>query len=677
MANRLAQSLSPYLIQHQNNPVDWMPWGNEAFELARDRDVPIFLSVGYAACHWCHVMAHESFEHEEVGAYLNEHFVSIKVDREERPDIDQIYMNAVQLMTGHGGWPMSVFLDHEGRPFYAGTYWPLTPRGGMPGFPQVLDALVDAWTHRRDSIATHAEEITEALQQLAIGTGATGDRVPGADRIGVAVEQLLKTVDQTWGGFGSAPKFPHATDLELMLRVGSRTGDTRLIDAVELTLDRMASGGIRDHIGGGFSRYSVDGRWLVPHFEKMLYDNALLAIIYTRAMQVTGQARHGVVAAEILNYVQRDLIDSSGGIHCSEDADSEGVEGKFYVWHPADVADVLGPERGQRFCQVYDITERGNFEGHSIANLPRPLADWADTYSIPLDELDSELAEGRKMLHLHREQRVKPQRDDKIVVAWNALAIRAFAIASVVMGRDDYLETATRAANFIHDSMRDNSGKLLHVYRNGTAPGTAFVDDHALLAEAMITLYEATADEAWLQQAVALSDEIVDRFSDAGDGGFYYTANDSGELITRNKDWHDGSLVSGNAAASMALLKLARLTGSERFYKAASDTLRAGETVIRTQSRACSALISVLDELHHHQGELVIALSEGACITSIARQQIAAYRPGLSIAWVRPNGSSAKSPLAGALIAGKAPLGDSCTLYRCRDYHCESPMIDP
>ncbi len=677
MPNELAHSLSPYLLQHQDNPVRWMPWGEEAFVKARSRDVPIFLSVGYAACHWCHVMAHESFENDEVGAYLNEHFVCIKVDREERPDIDQIYMNAVQLMTGHGGWPMSVFLDHDGRPFYAGTYWPLVPRGGMPGFPQVLDALVDAWANRRDSIAAHAGEITEALQQLAIGTGATGDQVPGSDRIGVAVEQLLKSVDQTWGGFGSAPKFPHATDLELLLRVGSRTGDRRLIDAVELTLDRMAAGGIRDHVGGGFARYSVDGHWLVPHFEKMLYDNGLLALVYTRAMQVTGNPRHGGVAAEILDYLQRDMMDSSGGIHCSEDADSEGVEGKFYVWNPSEVVAVLGPERGNRFCQIYDITERGNFEGNSIPNLQRAATDWANNLSIPLEQLEVELADDRERLRIVREQRIKPQRDDKIVVAWNALAIRAFAIASVVMGRDDYLETARTAANFIVDSMRDKEGDLLHVYRAGTAHGAAFVDDHALFAEALIDLYEASGDDFWLNQSLKLADALVARFMDAADGGFYFTASDASGLITRNKDWHDGSLVSGNASAAMVLLKLSRLTGENRFQNAATGALRAGETVIRTQSRACSALISVLDELHHYQGELVIATSQGVSAVATARQVLTSYQPGLSIAWLPVGRSCDDSPLAAGLCVGKKSLGKTYSLFRCRDFHCESPVIDP
>ncbi|MCM2371478.1 thioredoxin domain-containing protein [Aporhodopirellula aestuarii] len=682
MPNQLAQSLSPYLLQHQNNPVDWMPWGEEAFERARARDVPVFLSVGYAACHWCHVMAHESFENEEVGAYLNEHFVSIKVDREERPDIDQIYMNAVQLMTGRGGWPMSVFLDHEARPFYAGTYWPVLPRGGMPSFPQVLDALVDAWANRREEITSHAGEITESLRQLAVGTGETADRTPGGDRVGVAIELLLKTVDWEWGGFGEAPKFPHATDLELLLRVAARTGDTRLIEAAELTLDKMAAGGIRDHIGGGFSRYSVDGHWLVPHFEKMLYDNALLAEVYTRAMQVTGNARHGHVAAEILDYIQRDLIDPSGGIHCSEDADSEGVEGKFYVWDPAEVIDVLGEERGKRFCEIYDITAAGNFEGKSIANLPRPLAQWAESFSMSLESLSGELADDRERLRLVRERRVKPQRDDKIVVAWNALAIRAFAIASVAMHREDYLETAIRAARFVLEAMRRDDGRLLHVYRDGTAHGNAFVDDYAILADAFLSLYQGTADEKWLSEALSLAETLVDRFMDADEGGFYYTASDTDALITRNKDWHDGSLVSGNAAAAMVLLKLSRLTGNSRWLDAATRTLRCGEAVIRKQTRACAALISVVDELHFDQGELVIAVSDRGGVNRVARQVLARYEPGLTVAWTLPADDSVEGggdacPVAPELLNGKVSLGKTCTLYRCREYHCESPVVDP
>ncbi|MFG0288489.1 MAG: thioredoxin domain-containing protein [Rhodopirellula sp. JB044] len=683
MPNQLAGSLSPYLLQHQDNPVDWMPWGEEAFAAARARDVPVFLSIGYAACHWCHVMAHESFENEQVGEFLNTHFVCIKVDREERPDLDQVYMNAVQLMTGHGGWPMSVFLDHEGRPFYAGTYWPVLPHGGMPSFPQVLDALVDAWANRREDITSHAGEITESLQKLAVGTDATAKETPGADRVGVAIELVLKTLDTTWGGFGDAPKFPHATDLDLMLRVAARTEDRRLIEAVELTLDKMAAGGIRDHIGGGFSRYSVDAKWLVPHFEKMLYDNGLLAEVYTRAMQVSGNARHGEVAAEILDYLQRDMLDEAGGVHCSEDADSEGVEGKFYVWKPADVEQVLGAQRGSRFCRVYDITEEGNFEGASIPNLPQPLTHWAEVLSVPLSDLREELAADREQLRVAREKRVRPQRDDKIVVAWNALAVRAFCVASVVMRRDDYLETAKRVAGFVLEKMRDPDGRLLHVYRQGTAHGDAFVDDHALLADALVSLYEATGEERWLVDAVALADDLIERFMDREEGGFYYTASDSDPLLTRNKDWHDGSLVSGNASAAMVCLKLARITGESKWLDAVNHTLRCGETVIRTQTRACAALISVIDELYHDNGEWVIALNDSESAVDVARRMLGSYRPATTLVWATPSsshngvGAQAASPVGKELLDGKQALGESFTVYRCRDFHCESPEVDP
>lgn len=683
MTNALARSLSPYLLQHQENPVNWVEWGSGAFETAQERDVPLFLSVGYAACHWCHVMAHESFENDEVGAFLNEHFVCIKVDREERPDIDQIYMNAVQLMTGHGGWPMSVFLDHHGRPFYSGTYWPVLPRNGMPSFPQVLDALVNAWANRRNEIHSHAGEITQALQELAVGRGSldekAGKEVPGADRVGVAVEGILKSFDPTWGGFGSAPKFPHATDLDLLLRVGVRTSDTRLIHAAEFTLDRMAAGGIRDHIGGGFARYSVDGHWLVPHFEKMLYDNGLLAEVYTRAYQVTGNQRHADVAAEILTYLQRDMIDAGvqgntgGGIHCSEDADSGGVEGKFYVWKPDQVIAILGHDRGTRFCTVYNITEAGNFEGDSIPNLPRDLSELATELNIAIRTLQSELADDRERLRTHREQRVKPGRDDKIVVAWNALAIRAFVIAGTVLERDDFVNTGARASRFILDQMRDQDEKLLHVYRDGSSRLSAFVDDYALFADSLIALYEATGDESWLSESVKLGQTIVADFFDSDAGAFFYTANGSEKLITRNKDWHDGSLVSGNAAAAMVLLKLSRLTNCD-WNSQVERTLQAGQTVIRKQSRACSALIAVLDELHYHQGELVIAVADANDVPAIATKVLSEYQPATTVAWSINAGSD--SPVVkDQLLEGKRSIDGEAVIYRCRDYQCGSPEV--
>ncbi|MEM1224203.1 MAG: thioredoxin domain-containing protein [Planctomycetota bacterium] len=681
MANQLADSLSPYLIQHQDNPVDWVPWSDAAFATARQRDVPVFLSVGYAACHWCHVMAHESFENDTIGAYLNEHFVCIKVDREERPDIDQIYMNAVQLMTGHGGWPMSVFLDHDGRPFYAGTYWPPVSRGGMPGFTQVLDALVDAWSNRRDEIHSHAGEIHQALAQLAVGTGDPADEVSSPDRVDVAVESLLETVDTTWGGFGSAPKFPHATDLLLFLRVASRTHDRRLLEATERTLDKMAAGGIRDHIGGGFARYAVDGHWLVPHFEKMLYDNALLAEVYIRTYQVTGHQRHAVVAEEILDYLRRDMVDQCGGIHSSEDADSEGVEGKFYVWQVAEVMETLGPERGRVFCDVYDIREGGNFEGASIPNLPMSIEQYAQSHDVDEEELQASLRSDRSKLFAQRQMRVRPGRDDKVITAWNALAIKSFSIVGCVLQRDDFIETALAAAQFVLDAMRDPHGRLLHAYRGGTAHLDAMIDDYALTIDAMVALYEATADSRWVAQAVELADQMRDRFEDTIDGGFYYTPSDGQALITRNKDWHDGSLISGNGAAAAALLKLHELTGSQRFRASAEATLRCGQLVFEKQSRAASALVSALDQFHGAMSQWVIAVSAPHQVRRLRGLALRQFRPNRALAWVVDDEPASllgpSSPVAAGLIEGKSAGDHDVVVYPCVQFHCEQPVVDP
>ncbi len=589
--NRLANSLSPYLLQHQHNPVDWFPWCDQAFELAIERDVPIFLSVGYAACHWCHVMEHESFENESIAGFLNQNFVSIKVDREERPDIDQIYMNAVQAMTGRGGWPMSVFLNHDRQPFYAGTYWPPTQKFGMPGFAQVLAALVDAWQNRRPQVDQQAGEITDALRQMAAGTGELSSTVADDSVIQSATDYLLRVLDRNSGGFGGAPKFPHATDLALLLRRGITESDPELVAAAEFTLDRMAAGGIRDHIGGGFARYSVDAKWLVPHFEKMLYDNALLAKVYVRAYQATGQQRHADVACEILDYLCRDMFDPSGGIHCSEDADSEGVEGKFYVWTPTEVTDVLGDHRGERFCRIYDITAGGNFEGQSIPNLPRPISDWASELAIDVGQLAKELAADREQLRLAREQRVKPGRDDKVLTAWNALAIEALAIGGAVLQESRYVTAAEQAADFIATTMMKDNGRLLHAFRAGQAHLAGYVDDYAYTIDAFISLFEATGRARWIGRAVKLADVIVALFEDKQAGGFFYTASDADELIARNKEWHDGSLVSGNAAAVTGLLKLSRLCDRGDYRAAAERALAAAAEVMEKQSAACGALL--------------------------------------------------------------------------------------
>ncbi len=670
--NRLADSLSPYLLQHKDNPVDWFPWGDEAFDLARQTDRPIFLSVGYAACHWCHVMEHESFENESIAAMLNENFVSIKVDREERPDIDQIYMNAVQVMTGRGGWPMSVFLDHDRQPFYAGTYWPPVQRFGMPGFPQVLDALAEAWGHRRDEVLKHSGEITAALEKLALGVSAAAAAVPHASVIDDAVDKLVAVLDRQHGGFGSAPKFPHATDLALLLRRGLRNERPDWIDAAVLTLDHMAGGGIRDHIGGGFARYSVDAKWLVPHFEKMLYDNALLAEVYVRAFQVTAQSRHADVARETLDYLCAEMLDESGGFHCSEDADSEGVEGKYYVWTPAEVAEVLDPSRCERFCRIYDITPAGNFEGKNIPHLSRSIEDWATELAEDQAELRQQLQEDRQRLREFRSRRPRPGRDDKVLTAWNSLAIRALAIAAAVLDEPRYLEIAHKAADFILNRMSRPDGRLLHAFRAGQSHLDAYLDDYAYTIEAFVALFEAGGDPRWITHSLRFADLMMAHFEDAQSGGFYYTADDGEALITRNKDWHDGSLVSGNASAVTALLKLSRLCHRPEYQSAAERTLRVAEEVMTDQSAACAALLSGLDTYWNGREQLVVAVGDREVLAAIRPQLLRTYRPAATISWVV--GQAIDSEEIVALNQQRDPIDPRCTLYRCQDFQCTVPL---
>ncbi len=464
MANRLATETSPYLLQHAANPVDWYPWGPEALERARYEDKPIFLSIGYSACHWCHVMEHESFENEAIAHLMNEHFVCMKVDREERPDLDQIYMNAVQLMTGRGGWPMSVFLTPELKPFFGGTYWPPAARSGMPGFDQILAAVADAWQNRREQAVEQADSLAEHLATIAAGPAGQGELRLALVHHGAAA--MMRSFDHVHGGFGSAPKFPHPMDLRLLAHVWHRNRDEQTLHVITLTLDKMAAGGIYDQLGGGFHRYSTDERWLVPHFEKMLYDNALLIPCYLDALAITGNEDYARVARETCDYVLREMTDPAGGFYSTQDADSEGVEGKFFVWTPAELEEVLGAEAARTFAHVYDVTPEGNFEhGTSILNRPQSFAECATALLRDEAELRRELEQSRAKLLAKREQRVHPGLDDKVLVAWNGLMIDALAQAAEVLGEPRYLQAAQRAARFILQDMRRDDGRLLHTWR--------------------------------------------------------------------------------------------------------------------------------------------------------------------------------------------------------------------
>ena len=541
MPNRLANETSPYLLQHAENPVDWFPWGDEAFALARDTDRPLLVSIGYSACHWCHVMERESFEDPQVAAAMNERYVCVKVDREERPDVDAIYMDALQAMTGHGGWPLNAFLRPDGVPFYAGTYYPPEPRGGMPSWIQVLEGVSHAWREQRAEIEQASQTILPRLQ------GAAALEPPGGEASERALEEAVTTLRRSYdaehGGWGGAPKFPQASVIDFLLRRGER-------EMALHTLRRMASGGMYDQVGGGFARYSVDARWVVPHFEKMLYDNALLARAYLHAWQLTGEALFLRVVTETLDWALRELRQEEGGFASALDADSEGVEGKFYVWTPDQVRDALPEDLAPAALQHFAIVPGGNFEGASIPVRATPDPERLDAIKAGL------LAA--------REQRVRPGLDDKRLTAWNALLISALAEAGAVLERSDYLDAAVAAAEFIARDMRDSDSRLLRTYNRGRAKLPAYLEDHAFLLEASITLYEATFDDRWFAQARGLADEILDRFADPERGGFFAVGADH-ELIARRKELEDAPIPSGGSSATFGLLRLAALTGEARY----------------------------------------------------------------------------------------------------------------
>jgi hypothetical protein len=582
--NRLIDSTSPYLLQHAHNPVDWWPWGPEALARARELDRPIFLSIGYSACHWCHVMERESFEDGAVAGILNGHFVPIKVDREERPDLDELYMGAVQALTGRGGWPMSVWLTPELKPFYGGTYFPPTSRHGMPGFTELLEGILAAWRDQRRELESDAGNLAAALaRQAAVPAEALADsRLPGPDRFPAALAQLRAGFDPRWGGFGPAPKFPPAAAIELILRRGGEADRAM----AERTLDAMAAGGLFDHLGGGFARYSVDGQWLIPHFEKMLYDNAQLATCYLDAHQATGNPAYRTVARETLDYLLRDLRDPAGGFHSSEDADSEGEEGRFYVFTPGQVGAALGPQAGERFCQAFGITAQGNFEhGASVPNRigrTGPEPDQAE-----LDRL-------RLQLRAQRERRVRPGRDDKVVAAWNGLALTAFARGFQVLGEPGYLEAAEALAAFlVRDLFRD--GVLARSWRRGAVSGPGFLEDYAAVAAGLTDLYEAGFDPSWLGWAAQLADSLRERFEDPAAGGFFSSQAGCADLLFRQKPTYDGVIPSGNTLAARALLKLAGHLDRPDFRVSAEGALRCAGPLLAQAPTACLGLLGALD----------------------------------------------------------------------------------
>ena len=652
MPNRLANETSPYLLQHKDNPVDWYPWGDDALARARELDRPILVSIGYSACHWCHVMERESFEDAETASYMNEHFVCIKVDREERPDVDAIYMEAVQGMTGQGGWPLNAVCDPEGVPFYGGTYFPPEQRHGMPSFRMVMEAVVGSWETQREQIREAAARIREQL--AAVGRIEPGGDLPGPEVLDAAVAQLHEHADRVHGGFGPAPKFPPASALELLLARGET-------DPVEVTLDAMAAGGIHDQIGGGFARYSVDGIWLVPHFEKMLYDNALLARAYLHGYQALGHERWRETAQRTLDWMLTEMRGAEGGFYSAYDADSEGVEGRFYVWTPDQIREVLG-ERADAVIGYYAVTDEGNFEGANILNLiGRPDAE-------PPPGLD----EARRALYETRAQRVWPGLDDKRILSWNALAIAALADAGAVLGRDDYLDAARACAEFIWTKMRDAEGRLLRTYNNGQAKLNAYLEDHAFLVEALLALYEATFEVRWFDIARETADAMIERFGDPERGGFFTTSTDHEELIVRRKDVDDHPIPSGNAAAAYGLLRLAALTGERTYEEHAEGVFRLLGRVAATHPQAVAHLLRAIDfHLSPVREVALVAPAAGDGLVPLAAVVRSELRPHLVLAG-GPEGSERPE-----LMLERRAVDGRAAAYVCERFACRAPVTEP
>ncbi|HKO42607.1 MAG TPA: thioredoxin domain-containing protein [Pyrinomonadaceae bacterium] len=669
--NRLINETSPYLLQHAHNPVDWYPWGDEAFEVARRDQKPILLSIGYSACHWCHVMEHESFENEAIAKLMNENFVNIKVDREERPDLDQIYMSAVQMMTHHGGWPMTVFLTPEAAPFYAGTYFPPEDRYNMPGFPRVLISLAEAYKDRPEDIKQTADSVLEGLRRSTATAEAAGGL--STDLLDVAYRGIVRNYDPTNGGFGSAPKFPPAMSLEFLLRHHHRTGDAEALTIVQYTAQMMAQGGIYDHLGGGFHRYSTDSRWLVPHFEKMLYDNALLSRFYLHYYQLTADKAARGVAEGILDYVVREMTDPLGGFYSTQDADSEGIEGKFFVWDLEEIKQTLGEVDAEHFAAYYNITESGNFEEKNILNVTRDLAEVARVRNITTDQLNQILERGRTRLFAAREQRIKPARDEKVLTAWNGLMLASFAEAAVILERPDYADIAERNADFILKNLQ-RDGLLLRTYKDGQAKLNAYLEDYAFLIDGLLTLFETAGNFKWFEEAVKLTETMISEFWDEQDGGFFYTGNSHEELIVRSKDFFDNATPSGNSVAAEVLLRLSVLADNSDFQRRATTILRLNSDMMRRYGSGFGRMLGALDFHLARPKELAVIGSPGTGeIRALLREIWRPYLPNKVVAQAAPDTLATSSIV---LLRNRPQLAGKATVYVCENYTCQKPTSD-
>ncbi len=646
--NRLQNETSPYLRQHADNPVDWWPWNEEALAEAKTKDKPILLSVGYSACHWCHVMAHESFESPEIAEIMNSGFINIKVDREERPDIDTIYMDAVNALTGRGGWPMTVFCFPDGRPFHAGTYWPDKPRGGMPSFPQVLEQVQLVWRDNRADLEEHANQLLPYVGRQA--SALPGGR-PEANAIEDASRKLLAAHDNEWGGFGSAPKFPHSMSIDILLRQLQRTNDPEILQTVTTSLDAMASGGIYDHLDGGFSRYSVDDYWLVPHFEKMLYDNALLARAYLHAWQITKEQRWRNVAEETIDYVLRRLIQPGGGFASAEDADSEGVEGLYYVWTVDQINEICGAN-APAVLDWYGVTEQGNFEGANI--LYRPVR--GDLLRPP------EIEQARQELLNVREGRIRPGLDDKVLTEWNGLMLTTLAEAAVAFERTDWLDAAEQNAEFLCETLQLEDGRWLRSWQiEGGARQLGFAADHAAMTEALVKLNEVTGKTKWLDAAIKTADVLIEKFSDEEKGGFFTTGTDAPALISRPKEIMDNAVPSANSLAALGLLRLGALTGETKYLDAAEKTINLLGSIASEHPTAFGHLLAAIDFSLSGMTEVVVTGNRPDLVKAVQSM----WRPNLVLAW----GEQRQGPL----WDGR----DDNLAYVCHNFACQAPTDNP
>jgi uncharacterized protein YyaL (SSP411 family) len=680
VANRLSQEKSPYLLQHAQNPVEWYPWGAEALARARKEGKPILLSIGYSACHWCHVMERESFEDEATAALMNEGFVNVKVDREERPDLDGIYMRAVQVLTGRGGWPLTVFLTPEGKAFYGGTYFPPEPKHGLPSFRQVLEAVRNAYRNRRAEVEMGSEQLLAAIRPdprtRRGGTpGEAGAPVAGelSPRTLVHAFRFLRgRFDPVHGGFGPAPKFPQPTTLEFLLRYYHRSGEPEALDMVLHTLRSMGRGGIRDHLGGGFHRYSVDARWQVPHFEKMICDNGLLARTILHAYQITGDPELREMVTSTLDYILEDLTDPLGGFYSSRDADSEGEEGLFYLWKSREVDAVLGKEVGELFRRTYGVSERGNFEGRNILTLPRPLSAVAESEGMALEELEEEIARARAALKEARGRRAAPFRDEKVLAGWNSFVLRALAEAAAVLGREDYLRAARKNADFLLGSLRDGD-RLLRSWKEEPGKTPAFLEDHAGLGNALLTLHEATLEPRWLEEARKLADLTVSLFWEREARVFYDTPWDGEKLIFRPRDVMDNATPSGNSLVVELLMRAGRFFGEDRFLELAERALGEEEGEMGRFPSAFGRLLSLLTSHLSIPLEVVLLGSPADAGMKALLQET--HRPFAPNKVVVGGDLSSLPPLP--ILEGRAVREGRPTAYVCRDYTCGPPIVDP